>query len=45
MLGQIFWPQDMIIFAVALLVFITGIVIFTAAYGRLWCGWACPRRS
>jgi cytochrome c oxidase accessory protein FixG len=42
-LGQIFWPQDMIIFAVALLVFITGIIVFTAAYGRLWCGWACPQ--
>src|SRR5271165_1513509 len=38
-LGQIFWPQDMIIFAVALLVFVTGIIIFTAAFGRLWCGW------
>ena len=42
-LGQIFWPQDMIMFAVALLVFITGIIIFTAAYGRLWCGWTCPQ--
>jgi cytochrome c oxidase accessory protein FixG len=42
-LGQIFWPQDMFIFALALLLFLTGIVIFTAAYGRLWCGWACPQ--
>jgi cytochrome c oxidase accessory protein FixG len=42
-LGQIFWPQDMIIFAFALLVFLTGIIVFTAAYGRLWCGWACPQ--
>jgi cytochrome c oxidase accessory protein FixG len=42
-LGQIFWPQDMVMFAVALLVFITGIIIFTAAYGRLWCGWTCPQ--
>jgi len=41
--GQVFWPQDMLIFAVALLVFITGILVFTAAYGRLWCGWACPQ--
>ena len=41
--GQIFWPQDMIIFAVALLIFITGIIVFTAAYGRLWCGWLCPQ--
>ncbi len=42
-LGQIFWPQDMIIFALAILLFFTGVVIFTAAYGRLWCGWACPQ--
>jgi cytochrome c oxidase accessory protein FixG len=42
-LGQIFWPQDMIMFAVALLIFVTGILVFTAAYGRLWCGWACPQ--
>jgi cytochrome c oxidase accessory protein FixG len=42
-LGQIFWPQDSIIFAVAMLVFITGIIIFTTAFGRLWCGWACPQ--
>src|SRR6188768_683514 len=37
-LGQLFWPQDMVIFAVAMLIFITGIIIFTAAFGRLWCG-------
>ena len=38
-LGQLFWPQDMVIFAVAMLIFITGIIIFTTAFGRLWCGW------
>src|SRR5690349_12621126 len=42
-LGQLFWPQDMVIFAVAMLIFITGIIIFTTAFGRLWCGWTCPR--
>lgn len=42
-LGQIFWPQDMIIFAIAILVFFTGVIIFTTAFGRLWCGWACPQ--
>ncbi len=42
-LGQIFWPQDSIIFAVAMMVFITGIIVFTAAFGRLWCGWTCPQ--
>jgi cytochrome c oxidase accessory protein FixG len=42
-LGQIFWPQDTVIFAVAMLTFFVGIIIFTAAFGRLWCGWACPQ--
>ena len=42
-LGQMFWPQDSVLFAVAMLVFITGIIVFTTAFGRLWCGWACPQ--
>jgi cytochrome c oxidase accessory protein FixG len=42
-MGQIFWPQDFVIFAVALLIFFTSIIIFTTAFGRLWCGWACPQ--
>lgn len=42
-LGHIFWPQDMFISAVTMLVFLTGIIVFTAAFGRLWCGWACPQ--
>ena len=42
-LGQIFWPQDVAIFTVAMLLFLTGIVVFTTAFGRLWCGWTCPQ--
>lgn len=42
-LGRVFWPQDMIISAVTLLIFFTGIIVFTAAFGRLWCGWTCPQ--
>jgi cytochrome c oxidase accessory protein FixG len=42
-LGQVFWPQDMILFALALLLIFTGVVVFTAAFGRVWCGWACPQ--
>jgi cytochrome c oxidase accessory protein FixG len=42
-LGQVFWPQDMIISALTLLIFLTGIIVFTAAFGRLWCGWTCPQ--
>ncbi len=42
-LGRIFWPQDMALLAIVLLLYFTGIMIFTAAYGRLWCGWICPQ--
>ena len=42
-LGQIFWPEDSIIFAVTMLLFFASIMIFTTAFGRLWCGWACPQ--
>jgi polyferredoxin len=42
-LGFIFWPEDTILFAVAMLVFFTGIILFTTVFGRLWCGWACPQ--
>jgi cytochrome c oxidase accessory protein FixG len=42
-LGRIFWPQDMVIFTIAALLFLTGIIIFTTAFGRLWCGWTCPQ--
>ena len=42
-LGKIFWPQDGVIFALATLLFLTGIFVFTAAFGRLWCGWTCPQ--
>jgi cytochrome c oxidase accessory protein FixG len=42
-LGQVFWPQDMIIFAMAMLICFVSIIVFTTAFGRLWCGWACPQ--
>lgn len=42
-LGIIFWPQDNLIFALSFLLFLTGIAVFTAAFGRLWCGWTCPQ--
>jgi len=42
-LGHIFWPQDMILFAISMLVIVVSVIVFTAAFGRLWCGWACPQ--
>ncbi len=41
--GVPFWPQDFHLVAIGLLTFILFIVVFTVAFGRLWCGWACPQ--
>ena len=41
--GQSFWPEDIFLFALASLVFIVCIVLFTIAFGRLFCGWICPQ--
>jgi len=41
--GIPFWPQDSEIFAVGVLIFLVFIILFTAIFGRLWCGWACPQ--
>ncbi len=41
--GKIFWPQDFFIFGLGMVAFIVFIVLFTAAFGRLFCGWVCPQ--
>ncbi|WP_423148144.1 cytochrome c oxidase accessory protein CcoG [Rubrolithibacter danxiaensis] len=41
--GVIFWPQDFYLFVLAMLTFLVFIVLFTAVFGRVWCGWACPQ--
>ena len=41
--GKIFWPQDFFIFAIGLLTFIVFVILFTVAFGRIFCGWACPQ--
>jgi len=41
--GQVFWPQDIFLFVLATLVFIVCIVLFTIAFGRVFCGWVCPQ--
>ncbi|HEY0244054.1 MAG TPA: cytochrome c oxidase accessory protein CcoG [Mucilaginibacter sp.] len=42
-LGQGFWPEDIFLFVLASLVFVVCIVLFTIAFGRLFCGWICPQ--
>jgi len=41
--GVIFWPQDFFIFAIGFLTFLVFVILFTVAFGRLFCGWACPQ--
>jgi cytochrome c oxidase accessory protein FixG len=41
--GVQFWPQDLNLFFIAMIALIVFIILFTATYGRLWCGWACPQ--
>lgn len=42
-LGQVFWPQDIYLFMLASLIFIVCVVLFTIAFGRIFCGWVCPQ--
>ena len=41
--GKIFYPQDFVLLGLAMIIFILFIVIFTLAYGRIFCGWMCPQ--
>lgn len=41
--GLAFWPQDFHLFGLAMIIFVLFIVLFTAVFGRVWCGWACPQ--
>ncbi len=41
--GKVFWPQDMYLFALTLIVGIVFVILFTIIYGRLFCGWVCPQ--
>jgi len=42
-LGQIFWPQDFYIFGLIFITLVVGIILFTVAFGRIFCGWLCPQ--
>ncbi len=41
--GVRFWPQDLHLLVFGMLTFIVAVVLFTAIFGRLFCGWACPQ--
>ncbi|MBN2745644.1 MAG: cytochrome c oxidase accessory protein CcoG [Bacteroidales bacterium] len=41
--GVVFWPQDTFIMMLMMVSFLVFILLFTATFGRLFCGWACPQ--
>lgn len=41
--GAPFWPQDFYLFVIMMLIGVVFIVLFTVAFGRLFCGWVCPQ--
>lgn len=43
MFGATFWPQDLYLFAVMMIIAIVFVILFTIIYGRLFCGWFCPQ--
>ena len=41
--GFPFWPQDFYIFVIMMIIGVVFIIFFTAAFGRIFCGWICPQ--
>lgn len=41
--GFPFWPQDFHLFVVSMIIAVVFVALFTVAFGRLFCGWACPQ--
>lgn len=41
--GYPFWPQDFYLGVMAMIIGVIFITLFTAAFGRMFCGWICPQ--
>jgi len=41
--GKTFYPTDTLLLALLLVSVFVTIFLFTALFGRVWCGWACPQ--
>jgi cytochrome c oxidase accessory protein FixG len=39
----VFTPQDLHLFALAMLTLMVFVVLFTVVFGRIFCGWVCPQ--
>jgi len=43
LLGQIFRPADTFIFVLLMISGVVSVIVFTVAFGRIFCGWICPQ--
>ena len=41
--GTPFWPQDFHLFVIMMIIGVVFVIVFTVAFGRLFCGWICPQ--
>jgi cytochrome c oxidase accessory protein FixG len=41
--GFTFLPTDTVLLAIFMVGVLLSIVLFTALFGRVWCGWTCPQ--
>jgi cytochrome c oxidase accessory protein FixG len=41
--GQPFFPQDFFILALGAIASLVFVILFTVAFGRIFCGWICPQ--
>jgi len=41
--GQLFLPQDFVLFGLGMIILVLFVTLFTVAFGRVWCGWFCPQ--
>lgn len=41
--GLVFFPQDFYLVVLGLLTCLVSIFLFSAIFGRIWCGWLCPQ--
>lgn len=41
--GILFGPHDFHLFVIAMISAVVFIILFTAVFGRIFCGWACPQ--
>nr|WP_309758862.1 cytochrome c oxidase accessory protein CcoG [Flavobacterium sp.] len=38
-----FWPQDIYLFVLFMIIGVVFVILFTVIFGRIFCGWICPQ--